>query len=46
LETAGREIAVNMKLTGETARLLNEKFVDDELYIQEVKRHVDGMLHK
>ncbi|WP_093796262.1 flavodoxin family protein [Sporomusa acidovorans] len=44
LETAGREIATNKKLTAETMTRLEQKFIPDEIYIQEVKKYVDGML--
>lgn len=44
LETAGREIATNKKLTTETMARLEQKFIPDEIYIQEVKKSVDGML--
>ncbi|WP_371366205.1 flavodoxin family protein [Sporomusa rhizae] len=44
LETAGREIATNKQLTNETITRLEQKFIPDEIYIQEVKKYVDGML--
>jgi len=46
LETAGIEIATDMKLTEETAKLLEQNFIPDEIYIQEVKQYVDVMLKK
>jgi multimeric flavodoxin WrbA len=46
LETAGKEIATEMKLTEETVNLLEQNFIPDEIYIQEVKRYVDVMLKK
>jgi multimeric flavodoxin WrbA len=44
LETAGKEIATNKQLTTETMARLEQKFIPDEIYIQEVKKYVDGML--
>lgn len=46
LETAGREIAVDRKLTSETMELLEQKFIPDEVYIREVKKYVDSLLVK
>lgn len=46
LETAGREIAINRKLTSETQALLEQKFIPDEVYIREVKKSVDSLLVK
>ncbi|MDF2564193.1 MAG: NADPH-dependent reductase [Massilibacillus sp.] len=46
LETAGKEIATEMKLTEKTAKLLEHNFIPDEIYIQEVKRYVDNILKK
>lgn len=46
LETAGREIAADMKLKEETAQLLEKNFIPNEIYIQEVKRYADAMLKK
>lgn len=44
LETAGREIAIDRKLSSETKALLEQKFIPDEVYIQEVKKYVDSTL--
>ncbi|OOM75655.1 NADPH-dependent FMN reductase [Clostridium puniceum] len=44
LEVAGEEIATDMKLSQKTNRLLEQKFISDEIYIQEVKRYADYML--
>lgn len=46
LEVAGQEIATDMKLTEETAKLLGNNFIPNEIYIQEVKRYVDAILKK
>jgi hypothetical protein len=46
LEIAGREIVTDMKLSEETKKLLKPNFIPDEIYIQEVKRHVDVTLKK
>lgn len=46
LETAGREIVVNRKLTSQTMALLEQKFIPDEVYIQEVKKYIDSILVK
>jgi len=46
LETAGKEIVTNKRLSEETKILLKPNFIPDEIYIQEVKRHVDVMLKK
>jgi multimeric flavodoxin WrbA len=44
LEVAGREIVTNQRLSEKTMRLLEPKFIPDEIYIQEVKRIVDVAL--
>lgn len=46
LETAGSEIVVNRKLTSQTMSLLEQKFIPDEVYIQEVKKYIDSILVK
>ncbi|MDF2857056.1 MAG: NADPH-dependent reductase [Neobacillus sp.] len=46
LETAGREIAIDRKLTPETEAVLEQKFIQDEVYIREVKKYVDSLLVK
>lgn len=46
LETAGREIVTNLKLLEETKKKLEQKFIPDDIYIQEVNRYVDSMLKK
>lgn len=46
LETAGKEIAADMKLTEETTKSLEQNFISDEIYIQEVKQYVDMVLKK
>lgn len=46
LETAGKEIATDMRLSEKTNRLLEQNFISDEIYIQEVKRYVDSILKK
>ncbi|CQR75189.1 Putative NAD(P)H-dependent FMN-containing oxidoreductase YwqN [Sporomusa ovata DSM 2662] len=46
LETAGREIAIDRKLTSKTQALLEQKFIPDEVYIREVKKYVDSLLVK
>lgn len=44
LEAAGKEIATDMKLSKKTNRLLEQKFISDEIYIQEVKKYIDDVL--
>jgi hypothetical protein len=44
LETAGKEIATGLRLAEGTEELLEKKFIADEIYIQEVKRYVDGIV--
>ena len=46
LEVAGKEIVTNLKLSEETITLLKSNFIPNEIYIQEVNRHVDLMLGK
>ena len=46
LEVAGKEIVTNLKLSEETITLLKSNFIPNEIYIQEVNRHVDFMLRK
>jgi hypothetical protein len=46
LEEAGREIVINMRLSEGTKKLLEQNFICDEIYIQEVKKYVDSMLKK
>jgi len=46
LETAGQEIATTMGLSEKTRTLLAQKFIPDEIYIQEVKQYVDSILKK
>lgn len=43
LEIAGKEIATNMSLKKETKEALEQKFIPDEIYIQEVKKYVDEL---
>jgi multimeric flavodoxin WrbA len=44
LETAGREIVTDKKLTAKTETALEQKFISDEVYIQEAKKYVDNLL--
>ncbi|WP_143318388.1 flavodoxin family protein [Clostridium sp. HBUAS56017] len=44
LQIAGTEVATNMSLTEETKKLLEQKFIPDEIYIREAKKFVDNML--
>lgn len=44
LETAGKEIVTTMQLSEKTKKLLEEKFIPDAIYVQEVKRYVDSIL--
>jgi hypothetical protein len=46
LETAGKEIVTGMRLSEQTQKLLEQNFIPDEIYIQEVKRNADSMLKK
>jgi putative NADPH-quinone reductase len=46
LEKAGVEIVTNMKLSEETKSLLEQNFIPDEIYIEEVKKFADNMLKK
>jgi multimeric flavodoxin WrbA len=46
LETAGKEVVAALRLSEATKKLLEKKFIADEVYIQEVRRYVDGMLKK
>lgn len=46
LKNAGKEIATNMKLKKETKETLEQKFIPDEIYIQECKKYVDGLYKK
>jgi FMN-dependent NADH-azoreductase len=46
LETAGKEIISDMRLSEQTKKLLEQNFIPDEIYIQEVKRNADSMLKK
>jgi putative NADPH-quinone reductase len=45
LEEAGREIVTDMRLSEGTKKLLEQNFISDEIYIQEVKKYVDSMLN-
>jgi len=44
LETAGKEVVTTMRLSEITKRLLEQKFIPDQIYVQEVKHYVDSML--
>lgn len=46
LEMAGKEIVTGMRLSEQTQKLLEQNFIPDEIYIQEVKRNADSMLKK
>lgn len=46
LEKAGKEIVSDMRLSEGTKKLLEQNFISDEIYIQEVKKYVDSMLKK
>lgn len=46
LETAGKEIVTDMRLSEETKKLLEQNFIPDEIYIQGVKRNADSLLKK
>lgn len=46
VETAGAEIATDMKISQETNTLLEKVFIPQDIYIQEVKRYVDAGLKK
>lgn len=46
LEKAGKEIINNMRLSEETKNLLEQNFIPDEIYIEEVKKFADNMLKK
>lgn len=46
LEKAGKEIAIDMRLSEETKKLLEQNFIPDEIYIKEVKKYVDSVLKK
>jgi hypothetical protein len=46
LQNAGEEIVTNMKLSGETKKLLKQKFISDEIYIEEAMKVADNMLRK
>ncbi|WP_026884284.1 flavodoxin family protein [Clostridium akagii] len=46
LEKAGREIVTDMRLSEGTKKLLEQNFISDEIYIQEVKKFADNMLKK
>jgi len=44
LETAGKEIVTTMQVSEKTKKLLEQKFISDEVYAQEVKFYVDSIL--
>lgn len=46
LEKAGKEIITDMRLSEETKKLLERKFIPDEIYIEEAKKYVNSMLKK
>lgn len=46
LEKAGKEVVTDMQLSEVTKELLEQNFIPDEIYIQEVKKYVDSMLKK
>ncbi|MBP2643784.1 MAG: NADPH-dependent reductase [Firmicutes bacterium] len=46
VETAGKEVASSMRLTEKTEKLLEQPFITNEVYIQEVRRYVTGLLEK
>jgi len=46
LEIAGREISTEMKLSPETIKALEKKFVPDEIYVKECKKYVNNLLKK
>ena len=46
LERAGKEIITDMRLSEETKKLLERKFIPDEIYIEEAKKYVNNMLKK
>lgn len=44
LERAGKEVATSTRLSEKTKKLLEQKFIPDEIYTQEAKRIVDSIL--
>lgn len=46
LETAGKEIINDMRLSDKTKTLLEQNFIPDDIYSQEVKKYVDSALKK
>jgi len=44
LETAGKEVVISTQLSEKTKKLLEQKFIPDEIYTQEAKRYVDSIL--
>ena len=46
LETAGKEIVTNMKISADTAKQLAQNFIPDEIYIQQANQYFDNMLAK
>ncbi len=46
VEKAGKEIAAGTKLSEVTKKALEQNFIPDEIYIQEVNRSFDTQLKK
>ena len=46
LEKAGMEIVTEMKLREETKKQLEQKFISDEIYIEQTNKYIDNILNK
>ena len=46
LETAGKEIVTDMKISANTAKQLEQNFIPDEIYVQQANQYFDSMLAK
>jgi hypothetical protein len=46
LETAGKEIVTDMKISADTAKQLEQNFIPDEIYVQHANQYFDSMLAK
>lgn len=46
LEKAGGEVAVNLRISEETNKLLQQNFIPDDIYIQQANHYFDTMLKR